>query len=86
MLSVVTLSGTSPETCSAAPEVVSHAADVATARADLLADLTLTAEPDYLEQVCEWFTSARECPGMIVNEDGTVDVWVFDAEEDHLAA
>jgi hypothetical protein len=81
MLSVVTMSATNPETCVAVPEVISTATDVATVRADLLADLMISAGPVYAAHVFEWFESSRDVPGMITNTDGSIDVWVFQVEE-----
>jgi hypothetical protein len=81
MLSVVTMSAKDPESCQNAPEVISTASDISTVRADLVSDLKTTAQMDYAALVLAWFESSRDTPGMITNSDGSVDVWVFDAEE-----
>jgi len=63
------------------PELISHASDVSDARAELVADLAFTASEQYTEQVLNWFDNHRDQPGMITNSDGTVDVWMFTADE-----
>lgn len=81
MLSVVTVPKDSPERVSATPEIISHATDIATARAHLCADLLITTDPDhdYRTRVLDWFDTARHTLGMIHNPDGSVDVWAFEA-------
>lgn len=77
MLSVITMSQDTPETCSDVPEVISHASDPVTVRVHLVAELQLSSTNRYAEQVYEWFDHNRDVPGMVVNPDGTVDVWVY---------
>lgn len=86
MLTVATLPRLAAQDADTTPEVISLATDVATVRSHLLADLQISSTPEYTEQVCEWFDTARDTMGMITHPNGDVDVWIFEANQDQLAA
>jgi len=86
MLTVTHVPASSPQTTREDVEVISAASDVATARAHLAGDLMISSTPEYRERVFEWFDTARDTLGMILNPDGSCDMWEWQANEDQLAA
>lgn len=82
MLTVITLPGEPGE----APEMIIESDCPITTREQLAKDLAITATLDYAAQVFEWWDYDRHVPALILNADGTVDLWTWTAQEDQLAA